>query len=118
MKQRIFYSTIIIFVGSLVGVGTHAYYQSDIYEATKPIRCIEMSSIDIVEEDFKKHQSIVSQIQELGGTVSVVNPLNNFGGCEGAGYVVIYYGTETQRKQIKQLIGKTFFGHPYKMFNI
>ncbi len=98
--------------------GIYLYYQSAVYEATKEIACIHMSSVGVVEQTISEHKDVISEIEKLGGIVSITPTFTNPKGCAGAAFVVIYYSTNTQRKEIKKMIGDQFFGHPYRMINM
>ncbi len=116
-KNKIIYCVILILIlGPVCGV--YAYYQSATHDAIKSIRCIEMASAEVVKETISDHQDVVLEIEKIGGKVSMAPTFTHPSGCFGAAYVVIYYSTNTQRKEIKKMIGDQFFGHPYRMINM
>ena len=82
---------------------------------TKRVPCDQLPDMSQAEQIYNEHLDTVEQIENI-------NPGNVFVSlverCPGKGEVEIHYDTMSTRKQIKDLIGDTFFGIPYVMFNI
>ncbi len=82
---------------------------------TKRVPCDQLPNMSQAEQIYNEHLDTVEQIENI-------NPGNVFVSlverCPGKGEVEIHYDTMSTRKQIKDLIGDTFFGIPYVMFNI
>lgn len=67
------------------------------------------------EQIYNEHLDTVEQIENISPGYVFVSLVER---CLGKGEVEIYYDTNSTRNQIKDLIGDTFFGIPYVMFNI
>jgi len=82
---------------------------------TKRVPCDQLPNMSQAEQIYNEHLDTVEQIENI-------NPGNVFVSlverCPGKGEVEIHYDTMSTRKLIKDLIGDTFFGIPYVMFNI
>jgi len=82
---------------------------------TKRVPCDQLPNMSQAEQIYNEHLDTVEEIENI-------NPGNVFVSlverCPGKGEVEIHYDTMSTRKQIKDLIGDTFFGIPYVMFNI
>ncbi len=78
--------------------------------------CEEYPSIETVRETVEEHQDVITSIENtsLGYVWVEINEP-----CDGKGELFIYYDTITTRNKIKNIIGgDTFFGVPYRMFNV
>jgi hypothetical protein len=86
-----------------------------IWQDSERVSCDQLPNMGQAEQIYNEHLDIVAQIENI-------NPGNVFVSlverCPGKGEVEIQYDTISTRKQIKNLIGDTFFGIPYVMFNI
>ena len=115
-NRRIFYALIIILVvfGSLsliISYGAIMTYIDNLGPS-----CEDYPSIETVREIVEKHQDVITSIENTSPEfvfVEINEP------CDGKGQLFIYYDTITTRNKIKSIIGgDTFFGVPYRMFNI
>ncbi len=77
----------------------------------KGLPCEQLPTAARVQQVLDEHQVEWRQIQEHSDWVEV-----DTGRCPGKADLAIYYPTERDKVQIKQLIGDTFFGIPYRMF--
>jgi hypothetical protein len=117
-KNAMIYCVTFSVLALVIVCSVYFYYQSAAYEATKEIACVHMSSVGVVEQTISEHKDVILEIEKLGGSVSITPTFTNPKGCAGAAFVVIYYSTNAQRKEIKKMIGDQFFGHPYRMINM
>ena len=78
--------------------------------------CEDLPNIEIVRQVVEDHQDIIQEIENINpGYVWVA--INER--CTGKGELYIYYDTISTREQILELIGgNTFFGIPYRLFNV
>lgn len=116
-NRRIFYALIIILVvfGSLsliiISYGAIMTYIDNLGPS-----CEDYPSIETVREIVEEHQDVITSIENTSPGfvfVEINEP------CDGKGQLFIYYDTITTRNKIKSIIGgDTFFGVPYRMFNI
>ncbi len=82
---------------------------------TKQVPCDQLPDMSQAEQIYNEHLDTVEQIENINPDNVFVSLVER---CPGKGEVEIYYDTMSTRKQIKDLIGDTFFGIPYVMFNI
>ncbi|MEK6954281.1 MAG: hypothetical protein AABX01_04700 [Candidatus Micrarchaeota archaeon] len=68
---------------------------------------------------LEENMNVVFKIEKIGGTIIVEEEKLADGTqrCPGKADFAIYYGTDSQRTQIKALIGDKFYGIPYRMYN-
>ena len=90
-----------------------------IYETIKDsseLSCEELPDIEFVRQIVEDHQDLIEEIENTSpGNVWV--EINER--CDGKGELFIYYDTIYTKIEIKEIIGgDTFFGVPYRMFNI
>jgi hypothetical protein len=102
------YIVLFIFVMASLGYS----YLSGLFQDS----CDLLPGTDYAESVMAENSGIVSQIESL-------NPGNiwlelDSASCPGKAELLIYYATESDRQEIKNLIGDDFFGIPYKMFNV
>lgn len=76
-----------------------------------------MRTIKEVQQLLEEHDNTRQQIEQLSpsGSISLMADDSR---CPGRAEILIYYGSERQKKLIKKNIGETFFGVPYRMFNV
>ncbi len=77
--------------------------------------CNDLPNIEQVREIVRENDDAVKEIKEVGQSVEVFVDDSDF---PGKGKITILYGTEKQREEIEDMIGDTFFGVPYKMYNV
>ena len=86
-----------------------------IQQDSKWVPCDQMPSFNSAQQIFNANQDTVEEIENMNPGhvfVSLVEP------CPGMGGIEIMYGTMNTRNKIKSLLGDTFFGVPYVLFNI
>ena len=81
---------------------------------TKKVSCDELPSIEEVKKILSEHHDIIKKYENpsKGRWIEIDER------CHGKADIIIYYDTLKTRKKIKKQIGNTFFGVPYRMFNI
>ena len=79
--------------------------------------CDQLPALSAVQRILDENASTVSKLKDpdRGVFLSVINDANR---CPGKAYLHITYDTLTTRRDIKRLLGETFFGVPYTMQNI
>ncbi len=79
--------------------------------------CDKLPAVTEVEKVMQEHQQTVDDIEELaqGVWISIASDTDR---CPGKAHIQITYDTNERREKIKQMIGDSFFGIPYKMQNI
>lgn len=79
--------------------------------------CDRYPNIDEVEQVLAAHPQAVKQIEAVnpGFTEILVRDVN---GCPGKASLEILYATRPDQQKIQQLLGKTFWGIPYRSVNI
>ncbi len=119
-KPHKFYALIIILV-IIVSIGSIpiVILAFSIYETLKDnsgLPCEELPDIETVRQIIEDHQDLIEEIENTSpGNVWV--EINER--CDGKGELFIYYDTIYTKNKIKELIGgDTFFGVPYRMFNV
>jgi hypothetical protein len=78
--------------------------------------CSRLPTLERAEAVLAEHNDTIEQIKAL-------NPGNvwmdlDSAHCPGKAELLIYYATIYDKHKIKELIGETFFGIPYRMFNV
>ena len=119
-KSHTFYILIIILV-IIVSIGSIpiVILAFSIYETIKGssgLPCEELPDIETVRQIIEDHQDLIEEIENTSpGNVFV--EINER--CDGKGELFIYYDTIYTKNKIKEIIGgDTFFGVPYRMFNV
>ena len=119
-KPHKFYALIIILV-IIVSIGSIpiVILAFSIYETIKDnsgLPCEALPDIETVRQIIEDHQDLIEEIENTSpGNVWV--EINER--CDGKGELFIYYDTIYTKNKIKELIGgDTFFGVPYRMFNV
>jgi len=119
-KSHTFYVLIIILV-IIVSIGSIpiVILAFELFETIKDssgLPCEELPDIETVRQTIEDHQDIIEEIENTSpGNVWI--EINER--CDGKGELFIYYNTIYTKNKIKELIGgDTFFGVPYRMFNI
>lgn len=79
------------------------------------VPCDQLPNITLAEKIYNEHLDTVEQIENISPDNVFVSLVER---CPGKGEIEIRYDTMTTRKKIKDLIGDTFFGISYVMFNI
>lgn len=81
------------------------------YLDRKGLPCEQLPAADHVQRVLDEHRAVWRQVQEHSDWVEV-----DIRRCPGKADLAIYYPTNRDRARIRQLIGDTFFGIPYRMF--
>ena len=90
-----------------------------IYETIKGnsgLPCEELPDIETARQIMQDHKDVIEEIENTSpGNVWVgINER-----CDGKGELFIFYDTIYTKNKIKEIIGgDTFFGVPYRMFNV
>jgi hypothetical protein len=119
-NRKVIFVLILVLVAIIsIGSVTFIILASSLFEtfadsAKQP--CTVLPDIEIVREVVEEHHDIIESIENIspGNTWVEINER-----CDGKGDLLIYYDTIYTKKEIKSIIGgDTFFGVPYRMFNI
>jgi len=78
--------------------------------------CDELLSLQDVQEIVEENREAIDNIEKLSSTKSIWLEIDS-SRCQGNGEIIIYYGSEQERKDIVNSIGNSFFGAPYFMRN-
>ncbi|TKJ27539.1 MAG: hypothetical protein CEE42_02445 [Promethearchaeota archaeon Loki_b31] len=119
-KPHKFYALIIILViiVSIVSIPIVilAFSIFETIKGSSGLPCEELPDIETVRQIIEDHQDLIEEIENTSpGNVWV--EINER--CDGKGELFIYYDTIYTKNKIKELIGgDTFFGVPYRMFNV
>jgi len=119
-KSHKFYALIIILVIIVIIVSIPIVILTfSIYETTKGssgLPCEELPDIETARQIIEDHQDLIEEIENTSpGNVWI--EINER--CDGKGELFIYYDTIYTKNKIKEIIGgDTFFGVPYRMFNV
>lgn len=118
MTKKIFIPIVIIslFV-VIVVIGLFAFGLLDMQLDNKKVACSELPVAEEVQKVLTEHEDVIKELEKLSDTNSIWFSIDTER-CSGKADILIYYGTESQRKQIKEKIGGKFFGVPYRMFNV
>lgn len=84
---------------------------------TKKVACNELPTAEVVKATLAEHVDVTQDLAKLG-TENTILFEADVTRCPGKADIFIIYGTEKQRHQIKDRIGDTFFGIPYRMANM
>lgn len=76
------------------------------------IPCNSLPTRQQAEVIFANHNETI--VRMSGGWVSI----EDASWCPGKAILGIYYGTESQKERIKQLIGEDFYGIPIRWINV
>lgn len=113
-KKTWFFAAILAVVAICV-LGFLGYYY--IFSGSKKVACDQLPNAEAVQAILVEHADTIRELEKLGPVNAI-----RFGAdttrCSGKADIAIDYGSELQRIKIKKEIGGTFFGVPYRMFNI
>jgi len=119
-KSHTFYVLIIILV-IIVSIGSIpiVILVFEIFETIKDssgLPCEALPDIETVRQIIEDHWDLIEEIENTSpGNVWI--EINER--CDGKGELFIYYDTIYTKNKIKEIIGgDTFFGVPYRMFNV
>ncbi len=121
-NQRKKYTVIIIsfiIIISLVSIPVVIYAYNTIrnllgYDPELP--CEDLPDIETIRQIVEDHQDVIQEIENTNSeNVWVVIHER----CNGRGELHIYYDTVYNKEKILEIIGtETFFGIPYRLFNV
>ena len=114
----LFIITIIVII-SLASISIFIYAYKTIKNSlnyNQELPCEELPEIETVRQAVEDHQDIIEEIENTSpGYVWV--EINER--CNGKGELFIYYDTIYTKDKILEIIGgDTFFGVPYRLFNV
>ena len=122
INQRKKYAVIIIsliVIISLVSIPVVIYAYSTIrnllgYDPELP--CEDLPDIETVRQIVEDHKDVIQEIENISPeNIWVVIHER----CNGKGELNIYYDTVHNKEKILEIIGaETFFGVPYRLFNV
>lgn len=107
---------IVVSLGSLSIIAQGFFKIFDALSGSSALPCEELPDIEIVRNTLEDHQDLIEEIENTspGNVWITINER-----CDGKGELFIYYDTFDTKNKILDLIGgDTFFGVPYRMFNI
>lgn len=79
--------------------------------------CDELPSVEAIKHALEQHASTRAQVEQLNPN-AIVFAIEESRHCPGRATLVIYHATTSEGKQIRQLLGDTFFEIPYKLRNV
>ncbi len=113
------YLILVIILGVIIGVSYGVFRNGGwyfaIWQDNKEIHCDQMPNWSQAQKIFQENNATIEQIKNINPGMVFVELRE---ACPNKGEVVIYYDTIQTRNQIKALIGDSFFGIPYVMYNI
>lgn len=104
----------VIALALLYGLWRVSIYFSD----KRPVACEVMPSEADVRRVFADHADTVAAVQAVGRPGDITVDVMTGEYCTGKADIGIFFGTESQKKQIQKILGPDFFGVPYRLFNI
>lgn len=117
MTKKFFIPIVIVGLSvAIIVIGLFAFEFIVQPDNTK-VACNKLPSAEEVQKVLTEHEDVIKKLEKMSDTNSIWFDIDTER-CPGKADVLIYYGTESQRKQIKEKIGEKFFGVPYRMFNV
>ncbi len=109
----------LIVIISLVGIPVVIYAFNairNLFDYYPELPCEDLPDIETVRQIVEDHQDIIQEIENI-------NPENVWvvihERCNDKGELHIYYDTVYNKEKILEIIGaETFFGIPYRLFNV
>ena len=117
-KYAVIIITLVVVI-SLVSIPVVIYTYNtvkNLLHYSPELPCDDLPEIETVRQVVENHQDVIQEIENINpGYVWVA--INER--CNGKGELYIYYDTVSTREQILEIIGaETFFGIPYRLFNV
>ncbi|MFX1574735.1 MAG: hypothetical protein ACFFB0_18525 [Promethearchaeota archaeon] len=110
--------TVIVIISlASISIGIYAYNAiKNLVNYTQELPCEELPEIETVRQVVEDHKDIIEEIENTSpGNVWV--EINER--CNGKGELFIYYDTVYTKDKILEIVGgDTFFGVPYRLFNV
>lgn len=79
--------------------------------------CDDLPSVEAIRRALEQHAGMRTQIEQLNPN-AIVFAIEESQRCPGSGTLIIYHATAAEAKQIRRLLGETFFGIPYRLRNV
>lgn len=79
--------------------------------------CDELPSVEAIKHALEHHASTRAQVEQLNPN-AIVFAIEESQHCPGRATLVIYHANTSEAKQIRRLLGETFFGIPYELRNV
>ena len=105
---------ILLLVPFLLAVGCTDYFLG----IDKGLSCDKLSAKEEVQKVLNENTDTIKKLEELSPDTKSIMVVIDSERCQGKADIIIYYGSFQQRKEIKKIIGDTFFGVPYRMINV
>ncbi|MFA6098223.1 MAG: hypothetical protein WCV50_01730 [Patescibacteria group bacterium] len=106
-----------IIVGLIAAAGIYLFFTLVVFKEkswNKPIACDELYSKNQTENILMNNKVLLGEIEKAGGHYVYVNLRND---CEDKGEIIIMYNSTDQAQRIRDLVGQTFQGLPYRLVN-
>ncbi len=79
------------------------------------LSCTELPEKEFTERVFREHAKTVAEIEQINpGFIFVEVDATQ---CAGKADIVIYFASHKEREQIETILGDSFWGVPYRMYN-
>lgn len=114
-KKLVLITVALIVVVSVMVIGYLNSF-SEMRKDAKKVSCDKLSTAKEVRKVLAEHNDTLMQIERFSPGNIWINV--DYVRCPGKADILIYYSTVDDRDNIKKLIGDTFFGVPYRMFNV
>ncbi len=82
-------------------------------DVARPLPCEQLPTAERVGQVLSEHADVWSRVEEMSEAVSV-----DWDRCPDRADLQIYCATAEDCAHIKQLIGDTFYGVPYRMYDV
>ena len=87
----------------------------ELNQESKGVNCNLLPDYHKAKNIFQQTSSTITQLEGLSSSVMVSLDSNR---CPGKGEVIITYDSLQTRDNIKEILGKDYFGIPYRLLNI
>lgn len=110
----------LLFFIAILAAGAYGayYFGKPVYEKyadSQGQQCPNLPSASLAERTFSENNDAARQVGLIVGGAERVNL--DTSRCPGKGEVAIYYSTWDQRNQVKEILGDSFHGVPYHLYN-
>ena len=102
---------------AIAAIGLFVFDMINIQQDNTKVACNDLPAVEEVQKVLTEHEDVIKELEKLSDTNSIWFSIDTER-CPGKADILINYGTESQRRQIKERIGENFFGVPYRMFNV
>ncbi len=104
-----------VIVGVSYGIVRNRGWHFAIWNDSKEAHCNQMPNWSQAQKIFQENNATIEQIKNISPGMVFVELRER---CPGKGEVVFYFDTIDTRNQIKTMIGDSFYGIPYVMYNV